>query len=197
MRRRQLLASLALTAAGAASTRISRGTPPAYRPESPDAGLDDILISRVRDAMLGLAPVPSAVSAGELRSGLASALADFHHCRYGRLADRLPRLISAGHLLAAENYAGDPGAAVTAAAQVPPMSLPTTERRARYWTDTARAYAQWGRREDSIQALLAAEHEAPHDVHARPAIRDLIRSQLITGRTSPELRGLAQRCGIT
>lgn len=337
VRRRQLLASLALTAAGAASTRISRSTPPAYPPESPDAGLDDILISRVRDAMLGLAPVPSAVSAGELRSGLASALADFHHCRYGRLADRLPRLISAGHLLAAdsdtaeasallagiytlatrmliklddqqlgwmaadrakviasgsgdplmtaetarnlavlarkagwhaqaasialtaaaspglrvtdrrlaaerglliqsaaytaarvgdrdgmreltaeaaalaarlggtvllrdhgggftpatvalhrisaENYAGDPGAAVTAAAQVPPMSLPTTERRVRYWTDTARAYAQWGRREDSIQALLAAEHEAPQDVHARPAIRDLIRSQLITGRT--------------
>ena len=58
VRRRQLLASLALTAAGAASTRISRGIPPAYPPESPDAGLDDILISRVRDAMLGLAPSP-------------------------------------------------------------------------------------------------------------------------------------------
>ena len=77
------------------------------------------------------------------------------------------------------------------------MSLPTTERRARYWTDTARAYEMRGRREESIQALLAAEHEAPQDTHARPAIRDLIRSLLITGRTSPELRGLAHRCGIT
>ncbi len=297
-------------------------------------------------------PGPSGVSPGELRTGLASALADFHHCRYRRLASRLPRLICAGHLLAAdagtaetgvllagiytlttrmliklddqqlgwmaadrakviasgsgdpllqaeaarnlavlarkagwheqaasialtaatspalrgtdprltaerglliqsaaytaarcgdrdgmreltgqaaslagrlggtvlllrdhggefspatvglhrisaENHAGNPDAAIAAAARVPPASLPTTERRARYWTDTARAYAQWGRREDSIQALLAAEHEAPQDVHVRPATRDLIRSQLITGRTSAELRGLAQRCGIT
>jgi len=54
-----------------------------------------------------------------------------------------------------------------------------------------------GHRQDSIQALLAAEYEAPQDVHARPAVRDLIRSLLISGRTSPELRGLALRCGIT
>jgi hypothetical protein len=101
------------------------------------------------------------------------------------------------HRISAENYAGDPGAAVAAAAQIEPASLPTTERRARYWTDTARAYAQWGRREDCIQALLAAEHEAPQDVHTRPAVRDLVRSQLLTGRTSPELRGLSERCGIT
>ncbi|MEO3876641.1 hypothetical protein ABGB18_48490 [Nonomuraea sp. B12E4] len=31
---------------------------------------------------------------------------------------------------------------------------------------------------------------------ARPAVRDLVQSLLITGRTSPELRGLALRCGI-
>jgi hypothetical protein len=86
--------------------------------------------------------------------------------------------------------------AIAAANQVPPASLPATERRARYWTDVTRAYAQWGRCEDCIQALPAAEHEAPQDIHARPAIRDLIRSMLITGRTGPELHGLAQRCGI-
>jgi pyridoxal phosphate-dependent aminotransferase EpsN len=34
--------------------------------------------------MLGLAPGPSGVSPGELRVGLAGALADFHHCRYSR-----------------------------------------------------------------------------------------------------------------
>jgi transcriptional regulator with XRE-family HTH domain len=66
-------------------------------------GLGDLLITRMRDAMLGLAPCPSGISPGELSAGLAGALADFHHCRYSQLADRLPRLISAGHLLAADD----------------------------------------------------------------------------------------------
>jgi hypothetical protein len=101
------------------------------------------------------------------------------------------------HRISAENHAGDPSAAVAAAAQVAPASLPATERRARYWTDSARAYSMWGKREDCIQALLAAEHSAPQEINTRPAIRDVIRGLLITGRTSPELRGLAVRCGIT
>jgi hypothetical protein len=101
------------------------------------------------------------------------------------------------HRVSAENYAGDPGAAVAAALRIVPASLPTTERRARYWTDTARAYANWGRREDCVSALLAAEREAPEETHARPAVRDLVSSLLVTGRTGPELRGLAARCGIT
>jgi hypothetical protein len=55
-----------------------------------------------------------------------------------------------------------------------------------------------GRRGDCLHALLAAEREAPEEIHARPAIRDLISGLLIPGRTSPELpRGLALRCGIT
>src|ERR1022692_2722587 len=95
------------------------------------------------------------------------------------------------HRISAENYAGDPSAAGAAAGLIAPASLPTTERRSRYWTDTARAHWTRGHREDCIQALLAAECEAPQDIHARPAIRDLIRSLLISGRTSPELRGLA------
>jgi transcriptional regulator with XRE-family HTH domain len=348
VRRRQLLANLALTAAGAVS---ARGADPLPEPSSAETRLGDLLISRTRDAMLGLVPGPAGVSRGELRAGLAGAMADFHHCRYSRLSDRLPRLISAGHLLAAdddtaetsallaatytlatrmliklddqqlgwmaadraqviaagannplisaeaarnlavlarkagwhaqatsialtaaaspglrgadprlaaerglliqsaaytaaraadrdgmreltsqaaaiaasldgvallrdhgggftpatvglhrvsaETHAGDPAAAVTAAIQIAPPSLPTTERRARYWTDTARAYSMWGKREDCIQALLAAEHAAPQEIHNRPAVRDMIRGLLITGRTSPELRGLAQRCGIT
>lgn len=316
-----------------------------------EPGTGDRLISGVRDAMLGLTPGAACVSAGLLRAGLAAALADFHRCRYSRLADTLPRLICAGHVLAAgsdtaetstlladiytlatrmliklddqqlgwmaadraqalaagsgdplvsaeaarnlavlarkagwhaqamtialtaaaspglsgsdprlaaqrglliqsaaytaaragdrdqmremtgeaaaiaarldsalmlpdhgggfapsivqlhrisaENYAGDPGAAVAAAGQIAPASLPTAERRSRYWTDTARAQGMRGHREDCIQALLAAEYEAPQDIHARPAIRDLVRGLLVSGRTSPELRGLALRCGIT
>jgi hypothetical protein len=101
------------------------------------------------------------------------------------------------HRASAENYAGDPGAAVAAALRIVPASLPTTERRARYWTDAARAYANWGRRDDCVSALLAAEREAPEETHARPAVRDLVSGLLVTGRTGPELRGLAARCGIT
>jgi hypothetical protein len=101
------------------------------------------------------------------------------------------------HRVSAENYAGDPGAAVAAALKIVPASLPTTERRARYWTDTARAYANWGRRDDCVSALLAAEREAPEEIHARPAVRDLVSGLLVTGRTGPELWGLAARCGIT
>jgi hypothetical protein len=101
------------------------------------------------------------------------------------------------HRVSAENYAGDPGAAVAAALRINPASLPTTERRARYWTDTARAYANWGRRSDCVSALLAAEREAPEETHTRPAVRDLLSGLLVTGRTSRELRGLAARCGIS
>lgn len=101
------------------------------------------------------------------------------------------------HRISAENYAGDPGAAVAAARRITPASLPTTERRARYWTDTARAYDTWGRRDDCLRALLAAEREAPEETHTRPAIRALVSGLLVTGRISPELRDLAQRCGIT
>jgi hypothetical protein len=101
------------------------------------------------------------------------------------------------HRISAENYAGDPATAVAAARSINPAALPTTERRARYWTDTARAYRTRGHRDDCIEALLAAEHQAPQEIHARPAIRDIIRELLITGRTTPELRGLATRCGIT
>lgn len=101
------------------------------------------------------------------------------------------------HRISAENYAGDPAAAIAASKRIPPASLPTTERRARYWTDTARAYGTWGRRADCVDALLAAEHEAPEETRSRPAVRDLVSGTLVTGRTSPELRGLAARCGIT
>ena len=101
------------------------------------------------------------------------------------------------HQISAENFAGDPGAAIAAASRLEPAGLPTTERRARYWTDTARAYAQWGRRDDAIDALLAGEYHAPQDIHTRPAVRDLIRALLLAGRTGPDLRGLARRSGIT
>jgi hypothetical protein len=349
VRRRHLLAALGTAAAGGAASRAS-GAVPLIAPRDADVG--DVLVSRLRDAMLGLTPDPARVPAGTVRAGLDGALADFRDSRYRRLSVTLPRLIAAGHTVAAdggdsrepnallagiytlttrmliklddqqlgwmaadrarvlasgggdalavgeaarnlevlarkagwheqassialsaagspllsgksprlaaerglliqsaaytaaragdrdgmreltceaasiaaglgdrvllrdhgggftpatvelhrvsaENYAGDPGAAVAAALRIVPAGLPTTERRARYWTDTARAYANWGRRDDCVNALLAAEREAPEETHARPAVRELLSGLLVTGRTGPELRGLAARCGIS
>jgi hypothetical protein len=344
VRRRQLLANLAITA-GASSL-------PAISASAAQAAPEELLASRIRDAMLGLAPVPAEVHTERLPTELARALADFHRCRYRSLSTGLPRLICGGYTLAAQDgghpaanallasiytlatrmliklddqqlgwmaadrahghaasagdaliaaeasrnlavlarkagwhsqastialtaaaspalagddprlaaerglllqsaaytaarcgdrdgmreltaqaaaiaaslhdpfilrdhgggftpatvqlhrvsaeySAGEPGAAITAARSLPPASLPTTERRARYWTDVARAYGQWGRRDDCTRALLAAERQAPEETHARPAIRDLVTGLLLSGRTTPELRGLALRCGIT
>ncbi|MFF5258337.1 helix-turn-helix domain-containing protein [Actinomadura viridis] len=101
------------------------------------------------------------------------------------------------HLISAEYTAGDPSAALAAARRLSPQALPTLERRARYLTDIARAYGMWGRREETVRALLAAERVAPEETRARPSVRALVSGLLATGRTSPELRGLAVRCGLT
>ncbi|MGW4801787.1 hypothetical protein ACWEPC_56175 [Nonomuraea sp. NPDC004297] len=345
MRRRQLLANLALTAAAATGSPLLRaGTPVSEA----DAG--DVLTSRVRDAMLGLGPAPADLPAEHVRLALAAANADFHACRYLRLADRLPlllttahaagdatadgaallaeiytlitrmlvkmddqqlgwmaadraRVLAAGagrpllaaeaarqlavlarkagwydqamtialsaadhpglvdesdathtaqrglliqsaaytaahcgdragmreltdeaaaiaarlsgplllrdhgggftpatvqlHRISAEYAAGDVGAAITAARRLRPSGLPTTERRALYFTDLARVHGLSGSRDQCLAALLAAERQAPQETHARPAVRDLVQSLLVSGRTSPELRGLAVRCGIS
>ncbi|MCG5213075.1 hypothetical protein [Streptosporangium sp. KLBMP 9127] len=71
------------------------------------------------------------------------------------------------------------------------------ERRTRYYTDAVRAYGQWDKREECVRALLSAERRAPEETHARPAVRDLVSGLLVSGRTTPELRGLALRCGNT
>lgn len=100
------------------------------------------------------------------------------------------------HRISAENWAGDPDAAITAARTVRPHTLPTIERQARYFTDLATALHHRGRRDECIGALLAAEHHAPEETHTRPAIRNLTRELLTSGRTTSELRGLAIRSGI-
>ncbi|WP_329425769.1 helix-turn-helix transcriptional regulator [Streptosporangium sp. NBC_01495] len=101
------------------------------------------------------------------------------------------------HRISAEYSIGEAGAAIATARKLPPASLPTVERRVRYYTDIARAYGQMGRRDDCLNALLAAERHAPEEIHARPAVRDLISGLLVSGRTTPELKGLAARCRIT
>ena len=99
------------------------------------------------------------------------------------------------HRISAEFSTGDPSVALEAARALPPQSLPSVERRSRYYTDVAAALAQRGRRDECVRALLAAEHLAPQETHSRPAVRSLISGLLLSGRTTPELRALAARSG--
>jgi tetratricopeptide (TPR) repeat protein len=56
---------------------------------------------------------------------------------------------------------GEPEVALEHARLVNQQLLPTAERRARYWVDTARAWEAFGRLDRAAQALLMAERVAP------------------------------------
>ncbi|WP_030390718.1 hypothetical protein [Streptomyces sp. NRRL S-241] len=100
------------------------------------------------------------------------------------------------HRISAENHAGDPHAALDAARAISLKALPSVERRSRALGDIAVTYDRLGRRSDCIRTLLAAERCAPQETHARPATKSLISSLLVSGPTSTELRGLAERSGV-
>ncbi|MER6121388.1 XRE family transcriptional regulator [Streptomyces sp. NPDC001795] len=100
------------------------------------------------------------------------------------------------HRISAENHAGDPRAALDAARTISLRALPSVERRSRALGDIAVTYDRLGRRSDCVRTLLAAERCAPQETHARPATKSLISSLLVSGPTSTELRGLAERSGV-
>ncbi|MET7489803.1 XRE family transcriptional regulator [Streptomyces sp. NPDC005538] len=100
------------------------------------------------------------------------------------------------HRISAENYAGDPMAALDAARSISLKALPSVERRSRCLSDVAAALDRLGRRQECVRTLLAAEHHAPEETHTRPVVKMLISSLLVSGPTSTELRGLAQRSGV-
>jgi hypothetical protein len=91
-------------------------------------------------------------------------------------------------------------AALQAARDLPPGSLPSVERRARYYTDLATAHARHGNRDACLHALLHAllhaETQAPEETRARPAVKTLVFGLLMSGRNTPDLRGLAARVGV-
>ncbi len=100
------------------------------------------------------------------------------------------------HRISAKNHAGDPRAALDAARTISLKALPSVERRSRALGDIAVTYDRLGRRSDCVRTLLAAERCAPQETHARPATKALISSLLVSGPTSTELRGLAERSGV-
>jgi len=92
---------------------------------------------------------------------------------------------------------GDAGEAIRSAATVDASKL-STERRARFLIDVARAYAQRRKVPETVSTLEEAEVLAPEQVRAHPFVREMVRD-LLRGerrRVKPELRALAQRVGV-
>jgi len=92
---------------------------------------------------------------------------------------------------------GDAGAAISHARKVNLDQLTVTERKASFFVDTARAFAQWGKHEKVLHALRAAEELAPQEVRSRPAVRRLISDLLATAPPTvrPHLSEFAARIG--
>jgi tetratricopeptide (TPR) repeat protein len=73
-------------------------------------------------------------------------------------------------------------------------TLPNTERRARYYTDTARAWHMLGNPERTLLALQEAERVAPEDAR-RPSMRALTADALASAPNIAGMRPFAQRIG--
>ncbi|WP_067665970.1 helix-turn-helix domain-containing protein [Nocardia miyunensis] len=94
---------------------------------------------------------------------------------------------------------GDAGAAIELAQRIDPAAIASPERRARFWSDIARAFHQWDKPELCYRALLAAEKAAPDEVRYRTPIQQITRS-LIRHPASTNLPGLhsfAHRSGTS
>ncbi|MFD8939079.1 XRE family transcriptional regulator [Streptomyces sp. NPDC059578] len=98
------------------------------------------------------------------------------------------------HRLSVHYELGDAGQAIALARTIDPAALPTAERQARFFTDVARAFDQWGKPELCFKALLAAEKAAPQEVR-RGAVRDLASNLLRHDRTLSGVREFADRAG--
>jgi hypothetical protein len=66
---------------------------------------------------------------------------------------------------------GDAGTAVDLARQINLAAITVTERKASLLVDVARAFFQWGRREQAYAVLRAAERTAPEEVAAACGLR--------------------------
>lgn len=88
---------------------------------------------------------------------------------------------------------GDAGTAVEAGRRVDATALPTPERRARYFTDMARAWWSWGKPDETAVSLLTALSHAPAEVMDRARIRGIADDVVARHPTSHAVRQLAGR----
>jgi hypothetical protein len=92
------------------------------------------------------------------------------------------------------NALGTPDEGVKVAARLNIDSMPTAERRARAWTDTARMWHALGDQPQTFAALRRVEREAPQEAR-RPALRALTADLLYLPARVPGVREFAARTG--
>lgn len=92
---------------------------------------------------------------------------------------------------------GDAGEALRRAAMVDASAL-STERRARFLIDVARAYGQRRKTVEAVRTLQEAEALTPEQVRNHALVREMVRDLLRGERrnVNPELRALARRVGV-
>jgi len=120
--------------------------------------------------------------------------ANHHHLSFG--------MTNVGvHHVSALVSLGEGGLAVDASKKIGEegIRMLRPERRANHLVDVARAYSQWGMREEALEKLLEAESLARREVNCRPLARSTIENLMerSSGTPSPTLCALAERTGIT
>jgi transcriptional regulator with XRE-family HTH domain len=96
--------------------------------------------------------------------------------------------------IGAFNALGTPDEGVEVARRINIASMPTAERRARAWTDTARMWHALGDTRKTFAALQRVEQEAPQEAR-RPALRALTSNLLYAPVRVPGIRDFAARTG--
>lgn len=102
------------------------------------------------------------------------------------------------HRVNIATFLGDAGQAIAEARRIDLDHIPITERKAALLIDTSRALTQWGKHEKAYEVLRTAEHLAPEEVSARPAVHRLLRDLLATSPPSikRQVRAFATQVGI-
>lgn len=182
MHRRKLLAGLAATA-----------TAPFLGSGSAQAGealLGELLVARLRDAMLGLGAATAVPSSEALSTDFTHALADFDACRYASLAVRLPRLIRAGHAPSTGSHDTEQSALLAKSYLLATRMLVKMDEQELGWmaVDRARQLA-----EAAGDVLAVAESARQVAVLARRAgWHDQALSIAVSAADNPDLRGIGR-----
>ncbi|MFI1258950.1 XRE family transcriptional regulator [Streptomyces netropsis] len=90
------------------------------------------------------------------------------------------------------NVLGTPDEGLAYARRINPAVFTTAERRARYWTDTARMWARLGDHGRTFAALRAIEQQAPEEAR-RPSVRALTADLVYAPVNLPGLKEYAAR----
>ncbi|GGR80792.1 hypothetical protein GCM10010269_19930 [Streptomyces humidus] len=182
MHRRKLLAGLAATA-----TAPFLGSGSA---QADEALLGELLVARLRDAMLGLGAATPVPSSEALSTDFTHALADFDACRYASLAVRLPRLIRAGHAPSTGSHDTEQSALLAKSYLLATRMLVKMDEQQLGWmaVDRARQLA-----EAAGDVLAVAESARQVAVLARRAgWHDQALSIALSAADNPDLRGIGR-----